>query len=164
MTHLYPTIVASLDILYCFHGVIVFVIVAVTVVYHIIYNGQYDECKDDLSLILAFFELNSSAIERILDCVIDNGQGIVPHCQRIVCHRWMYSSFAMAHSHCVRTLVMRHRRTAHCWMIEYCFAHWIVYFVGDGIAIFILHRQCRDCIAIEMIGRAGLELFIQCLY
>ncbi len=52
MTHLYPTIVASLAILYFIHGIIVFVIVAVTFVSHIIHNGQYDECKDDLSLIL----------------------------------------------------------------------------------------------------------------
>ncbi len=79
MTHLYPTIVASLDILYLIHGVIVFVIVAVTVVYHIVHNGHCDECKDDLSLILAFFELNSSAIERIVDYVVDNGHGIVRH-------------------------------------------------------------------------------------
>ncbi len=43
-----------IGILYFIHGVIVFVIVAVTVVSHIIHNDQCDECKDDLSFILGF--------------------------------------------------------------------------------------------------------------
>ncbi len=92
MTHLYPTIVVSLTILYFIHGVIVFIIVAITFVSHIIHNGQCDECKDHLSFILQSFGLNSSPIERIVDYVVDYGHGIVLHCQRILHLRWMHPS------------------------------------------------------------------------